>query len=239
MKKKFLIFVSIMLVVCLMVCLTGCNNTKDTTYDTVKLTKMQNFTHLNEKMVQNEVFDNVVMIGDSIVELYNTQEQFGNVNTLNGERIVLNRGISGDTSDKMLERLDKNALIIKPSTLFILVGTNDVGRGIDNRSIINNIKSAVIKAKNSGVDNIVVESVYPVNHGINGKMVGSRKNSTIIELNKGIKSMTKEENVQYVDVFSHLIDSEGNFNKDLSYDGLHPNEFGYDVISSVLLPYIK
>lgn len=212
---------------------------KDTSYDIIKTTKMNNFTHLNNKIIQNKQYGNIVIIGDSIAELYNTQEQFGVINTKYGEKIVLNRGISGDTSDKVLERLEINALNIKPSLLFFIVGTNDLGRGLTIDSIVNNVKNAIIKAKNSGVNQIVVESVYPVNRSLNTAMVGRRKNSDIKLLNEKLQAITTELNVKFASVFPKLCDNNGNFDKNLTFDGLHPNEKGYDIITSVLLPFIE
>ncbi len=230
MKKNIKIIILALILVCSILALVGCNNANplDTTYDTVKITKMNNFTHLNENAKHGEV----VMIGDSIVEIYNTHEHFSDIN-----KIVYNRGISGDTSDRMLERMS-NALDIEPSTLFVLIGTNDIGKGIPREETLSNTKKIIEKAKNSGVPKIVIESVYPVNHSINTKMVGRRKNKDIIEYNKSLKTLCNEQNVIYVDLFSALVDEKGNFKKSLTYDGLHPNDYGYDVITNVLKDYI-
>ena len=230
-KRTTSIIVTIFVLMCSLLLVVGCNhsNPLDTTYDTVKTTKMNNFTHLNETAKHGEV----VMIGDSIVEIYNTHEHFADV-----DKIVYNRGISGDTSDRMLERMS-NALDIAPSTLFILIGTNDIGRGIPRETTLANTKKAIEKAKTSGVKNIVVESVYPVNHAINPGMVGRRKNKDIIDYNKTLKTLCDEQSVIYVDLFSVLADGDGNFNSKLTYDGLHPNDIGYDAITSILKTYIK
>ena len=230
-KKYFAKIVCVLLLIAvLVVTFTGCNNKTDTTYDTVKTTKMNNFTHLNKRAKHGEV----VMIGDSIVEIYNTSEQFADV-----DKIVYNRGISGDTSDKLLERLHNNALNIKPSTIFLLVGTNDIGRGISQDVTLENAKKIIIECKQANIENIVIESVYPVNYNLNKGMVGSRKNEQIIEYNSKLKALCENQNVTYVDVYSKLTDENGEFNKNYTYDGLHPNETGYDVITAILKEYIK
>ena len=231
MKKTIrIILISVMIVIGV-VTLVACtkSNKLDTTYDVVKNTKKDNFTNLNKSAKHNQV----VMIGDSIVEIFNTYEHFADL-----DKEVYNRGISGDTSDRMLERMS-NALDIEPSTLVVLVGTNDIGRGIPRETTLANTKVVIEKAKNSGVENIVIESVYPVNHSINPGMVGARKNKDIIEYNEKLKTLCDDQNVTYIDLFSALADSDGNFNKDLTYDGLHPNDKGYDVITNVLKAYLK
>ena len=230
MRKNIKMLAVVTLVVVMAIALVACEyKNLDTTYNQEKRTKMENFTHLNESAQHGQA----VMIGDSIVELYNVQEQFAGM-----EKIVYNRGISGDTSDRMLERIS-NALDIEPTTLFVLVGTNDIGRGIPREDTLTNVRNVILKAKESGVENIVIESVYPVNHHLNKRMVGGRQNSDIIEYNKRLKALTEELSVIYVDLFSVLKGEDGEFKRELTYDGLHPNEHGYDVITSVLKGYIR
>ena len=54
---------------------------------------------------------------------------------------VYNRGISGDTSDRLLERLECNALNINPKNLVILFGTNDIGIGVPTEYTLKNKKN--------------------------------------------------------------------------------------------------
>ena len=100
-RKGFVYFAVIIVVVLLTLVLVGCGGNKSTEYDIVKMTKMDNYELLNETAQHNQV----VFIGDSIIELYPTYELFTGKN-----KRVYNRGISGDTSDRLLERMDKNAL---------------------------------------------------------------------------------------------------------------------------------
>ncbi len=109
MKKKVLI-ICIALICVILSCflLTSCNGGSQTDYDIVKKTKMENFELLNKSAKENQV----VFIGDSIIELFPTYELFADK-----DKIVYNRGISGDTSDRMLERMDKNCLNINPNVV--------------------------------------------------------------------------------------------------------------------------
>lgn len=232
MKKKILITIVAIITLLAMLSLVGCagGNNPNTEYDTIKMTKMTNYELLNQTAEKEQV----VIIGDSIVELYPTYELYADK-----DKEVYNRGISGDTSDRLLERLDKNALNIAPSTLCILVGTNDIGRGISQDVTLDNISQCIDKAQTAQVSEIIIQSVYPVNYNVNKAMVGRRKNSDIIEFNKKLKTLCEEKNVVYADVFSILTDEDGNFNTDFTYDGLHPNAKGYIEITKVLSPIIN
>lgn len=206
--------------------LLGCVSNTSTEYDVVKQTKKDNFTLLNENYAQQ---NQTVFIGDSIIEIYNTELFDGVLDTK-----VYNRGISGDTSDKLLERLQDNALNIAPQNLVTLVGTNDLSRKISLDTICDNISQVVDKSIESGVENIVVCSLLPVNKSINGKMVGIRNNKDIQLLNSMLKDMCRQKQVVYVDLFTLLEDEGGNFDKQYTYDGLHPNAQGYVVITQAL-----
>ena len=206
--------------------LSGCSKIISTEYDEVKQTKRDNYTLLNETYAQK---NQTALIGDSIIEIYNT-ELFDGI--LSGK--VYNRGISGDTSDKLLERLDDNALNITPQTLAVLVGTNDLSRKISLDTIRDNIGKFVEKSKQAGVENIIICSLLPVNKSVNGKMVGIRNNKDIRQLNSMLKDMCQQKQVVYVDLYTLLEDEDGNFDKQYTYDGLHPNAKGYVVITQAL-----
>ena len=75
----------------------------------------------------------IIFLGNSITNGAEWAELFKN-------KHVKNRGISGDTSDRLLERLECNALNISPKNLVILIGTNDIGIGLPTEYTLNNIK---------------------------------------------------------------------------------------------------
>ena len=112
------------------------NFQKKTAYDYVQQTKKENFSFLNETYAQQ---GQTVLFGDSITEIFNSYELFYAFSQTTGQA-VYNRGISGDTSDRLLERLECNALNISPKNLVILIGTNDIGLGLLTEYTLNNIK---------------------------------------------------------------------------------------------------
>ena len=75
----------------------------------------------------------IIFLGNSITNGAEWAELFKN-------KHVKNRGISGDTSDRLLERLECNALNISPKNLVILIGTNDIGIGVPTEYTLKNIK---------------------------------------------------------------------------------------------------
>ena len=112
------------------------NFQKKTAYDYVQQTKKENFRFLNEKYAQQ---GQTVLFGDSITEIFNSYELFYAFSQTTGQA-VYNRGISGDTSDRLLKRLKCNALNISPKNLVILIGTNNIGIGVPTEYTLKKIK---------------------------------------------------------------------------------------------------
>ena len=100
---------------------------KRTEYDAYKRSRAGSFAFLNQNYCEKGA---TVLAGDSITEGYTHTELFAEYTAETGIP-VYNRGISGDTSDRLLERLEKTILNIKPKNLVLLIGTNDLGVGAD------------------------------------------------------------------------------------------------------------
>ena len=186
---------------------------KRTEYDTDKNNKKDNFNFLNNKYC---IPAQTVIAGDSITEIFN-MDLFNSYIKESG-KLVYNRGISGDTSNKLLERFDSNVLALKPSNLVLLIGTNDLTLISDADYVFSNISEIVDKALNSDPDmNIILQSVYPVTY----------------------KNRRKNRLITYLDIYTLLLDNKGGFNSEYTYDGLHPNVRGFEVVANQIIPLLK
>ena len=104
---------------------------------------------MNEKYARH---GQTVLFGDSITEIFNSYKLFYAFSQTTGQA-VYNRGISGDTSDRLLERLECNALNISPKNLVILIGTNDIGIGVPTEYTLKNIRVHLEKYKRNFAKN--------------------------------------------------------------------------------------
>lgn len=198
---------------------------KQTEYNNEKSNKRDNFNLINSRYC---LTGQTVITGDSITEIFNMElfdEYIGN-----SGKLVYNRGISGDTSNRFLERFDSNVLALKPSNLVILIGTNDLSLISDADYVCSNIEKAVDKAIALNNEmNIIIQSVYPVTYR------NKKKNKSIISLNEMIKILCSEKGITYLDVYSSLLDDKGGLNQQYTYDGLHPNARGFEVAAEKII----
>lgn len=172
-----------------------------------------------------------VFFGDSITELCRTNDIYGEYSEKSGIQ-VLNRGISAETTDSMLARLDSSIIAIKPRNLVMLMGVNDLNKGTSQEQINDNIRSIIKRVKEKSPEtNIVLEAVYPTDTDRKSAyeriQLKGRDSATIASLNKKLAEMAQKEDVRFLDVTDILADENGNLRKDYTFDGLHPNISGY------------
>lgn len=204
-----------------------------TEYNAEKRNKMINYEHLNKHYCK---MGQTVLVGDSITEIFNYTELYADY-MKNSGKIVYNRGISGDTSDKLLERFESNVISLKPSNIVLLIGTNDFGYGLSMDDTINNIDKILELISEKCRDaNVVLQAVYPVS---SKNRYNIKKNKHIIELNKRIKKTAEKHAVTFVDLTDVLSDKNGSLKEKYTYDGLHPTVFGFEAVVEKIIPFLK
>lgn len=190
------------------------------------------FFELNE----NAEPGGIVFLGDSITDFFRINEFFHG-------KYVINRGIGGDTTDNILKRMPESVYDLSPSKVFILIGTNDLGNGKSKDYIIGNISKIISGIRKNCPDaKIYLESIYPVSSArikkIKKLIVGKRSNDKIMSINKGLEKLADEHGIKYIDVYSHLVGSDGNIRPEYTVEGLHLTVKGYSAAAAVLRPYV-
>lgn len=206
-----------------------------TMYNREQQTKLKNYSILNsEYALKNQT----VLLGDSITDFFNWYELFYDFSKSSGQA-VYNRGISGDTTDRLLERLQENVLNIEPKNIVLLIGTNDIGRGLPLSMSIENVSKIIENTKKACPDvNFVVQAVYPINRGMRDKFE-KRSNDKIELMNKEFLELSKKYGCQWLDITDKLKDETGNLKKEYTFDGLHLNVSAYKVIAENVIPLLK
>lgn len=175
-----------------------------------------------------------ILAGDSLSLWFPTE-------LLPQERTWLNQGISGETSTGLLKRV-KLFDITQPETIFVMIGINDLIRGIDDSTLLNNYREIVRDLRWVHPDaQIVVQSILP--HSDKHSNWEGRENllkipnQRIRHLNQELKFIAQEEGAYFFNLHSLFTDADGNLKPELSTDGLHLNQQGYLVWSSALKIY--
>lgn len=151
-----------------------------------------------------------------------------------------NRGISGDTTQGVLDRLS-TITKGKPSKIFLLIGTNDLSRGKSVDEVAKNVEKIVERVKReSPKTKLYVQSVFPVNPKFNKFLGHMNRQKDIAALNAKIKAVAARHGVTYIDVYKSLVTpSTDVMNPEYTNDGLHLLGKGYLKWVEVLKPYLK
>ena len=175
----------------------------------------------------------IVFLGNSLTDGCEWAELFGNPH-------IKNRGISGDEIMGIYDRIDP-ILKGKPAKIFLLTGVNDVSHDLTADSILVMYRKLVNKIKSdSPKTKLYIQSILPVNDEFTRFPKVHNKTQVILDINKGLKQLAKENGYIYIDLYTHFIaPGTQSFDKKYTNDGLHLLGPGYLVWKEVLKPYVK
>ena len=171
--------------------------------------------------------EGVVFVGDSIMELYNLPKYFK-------DKDYINRGISGNKSQDVLNRLQTNVIDLKPKTVLVHVGTNDIGHAIPEETYLANMDKIIEMLQTNLPDcNIIVNSIFPtvtLDNYNSKNLTKKRDNFTIMDINSKLRHLCNTKKVIYLDIHKSLLLND-KLNKTYTLDGLHLSDVGYKLVT--------
>lgn len=168
----------------------------------------------------------VVFLGDEITERWGQ----GAAKFFPG-KTYFNRGIKGQTTPQMLVRFRQDVIKLKPKAVVLLAGTNDLASvtgPITQRMYAENVMSIVELAKANNIK-VVLASLTPVCDCFT-KQTGIRPHGKIMGMNEWLEEYAKESGSVYLNYYSAMANGR-NLKKELTDDGLLPNDAGYAVMA--------
>ena len=177
----------------------------------------------------------VVFMGDSITDSWDDPKYGG----FFPGKPYIDRGISGQTTPQMLIRFRPDVIALQPRVVVILAGTNDIAGNtgpMTLAAIEDNLASMFDLAHANGI-RVVLASLLPISDYEKNKdgqqIIRSKQRppEQITSLNAWMKKYAAAHSGIYLDYFSAMADEKGFLKEELSEDGLHPNQKGYDIMA--------
>ncbi len=141
------------------------------------------------------------------------------------------RGISGQTTPQMLVRFRQDVIALHPAAVLILAGTNDIAGNTGPSTpemIEGNLMSMVELARANGIQPVLSSVLpaydYPWRPGL-------QPAPKIVALNAWMKDYAARNHVVYLDYWSAMADARQGLRPELTTDGVHPNEAGYEIMA--------
>ncbi|MFR8208813.1 GDSL-type esterase/lipase family protein [Hominenteromicrobium sp.] len=206
--------------------------------------KVHNFMCLNKFVKKGEI----VFTGSSLCELFPINEMLQNVEP----RIrVYNRGIGGDVTDGLLERMDESIFDLEPKKVFINIGTNDISRPEYKRErLMSQYRKILMQIcrRVSPETKTYVMSYYlvncemlPVAQTWSGEgQFGARTNAELEAVNAEVGKWQRSSGCAHAIrcVRLGLLDEKGNLKAEYTIEGMHMYANGYAVVLEKLMPYL-
>ena len=186
------------------------------------------FTKQVEELVQKEYqFDSakkkMVFAGSSSIRMWkDVQSYFPGYH-------VINNGFGGSHFSDLLHFYDQLVVKPAPEILFIYEGDNDIASHKKPGQVLKQAKELTVKLqKDLPETRVIYISPKP-------SIARDSLKNEYIRLNKKLNKHCRRENMEFADVWTAMLDKNGNVKQDIFLDdGLHMNKKGYDIWAGVI-----
>lgn len=156
-----------------------------------------------------------IMFGDSITE-------YGNWNQLLNHLMLLNKGISGNTSRDLLIRFDK-AIDKSADVVLIMIGINDLIQKRKPDKVFGNYIKILEKLQSLNIKPIVQSTLFV---GKDFHKLDPNINYNVAQLNTKLLEYCKEKNIIYLDI-NKILAPHNILEDQYTHDSVHINEKAY------------
>ena len=205
--------------------LSGCNMKEP---KQVQEWKIQNDPYYKHKTSQFKVLAmnekyTTTMLGDSITDEGQWDELLDNP-------YVQNRGISGDTTDGVLERLDSINKSIKQ--VFIMIGVNDIMRGREVDEVYSNYLKIIKHFQDRNIKVYIQATLF----------IGERRaenfNIKVEDLDNRLEKYAKENSITFINL-NPIFAPDKILKKEFTFDDLHLNGSAYKLWAQEIKKYFR
>lgn len=147
---------------------------------------------------------------------------------------ILNTGFGGSQTSDLLHYVDELILNYQPKKVFIYEGDNDISAGKPSEEIMEDTHELVERIKSKLPETqIFLISAKP-------SIARWHLKEQYLDLNNNFEQYSQsQDNVEYVDVWTTMLDEEGNPKSEIFLeDDLHMNQAGYDLWDKVISKYM-
>jgi len=170
-----------------------------------------------------ETRSSIAFLGDSITNHGDWERWFP-------DRLTYNLGVSGNTTDDVIERVDE-VIDLHPDAVALLVGTNDLGQRKSVEHLVRNIEFLLVTLRRGlPGTRMLVQSIMPR---------GAEFAERIHDANRHLRQFAPSVNAQYLDLWPALVGPGDEIDPAFSDDRVHLNDAGYEAWLSELRPGIE
>lgn len=164
----------------------------------------------------------IVFLGDSLTEGAEWNELFPDLP-------VRDRGISGDTTAGVLQRLG-TITSARPAAVFLLIGTNELGPALDPAPSLARQREILARIRRESPDTrVFVQSLLPR---------AARFRPAIESYNAALADLGREFGCTFIDLYPAFLAEDGSLRDEFTVDEVHLNTAGYLHWRELLQPHL-
>jgi len=148
----------------------------------------------------------------------------------------LNLGVVGDHTQNVLWRIQQGALEgLSPQVVVVMIGVNNLGGGFTPSATVGGVRAVVASVQERlPRSRILLLGILPARHSPSEAL-----RAKIAEANRLLAAMSWPSLTSFRDVGSVFLDADGNIQKTIMRDFLHPTAEGYQLLSDSVEPLLS
>ena len=220
MKKRICVCLSLIL---LFLFLGGCSDGKsdwEKQVEAYRKSKLEAYAAENLRYDDYEV--DVAFVGDSLTDGYDIKKYYP-------QFVAVNRGIGGDTTFDLENRLKVSLYDLQPKVAVMLIGANNFDSMFENYERI-----LIGFTENLSYTKIILLSLTSMSRE------WGKNNQLAAYNNVKIKKLAEKYSFEFVDLYSPLLNLEtGEIFDEYTTDGGHLTSLGYEVLTEQITPAVQ
>jgi lysophospholipase L1-like esterase len=140
-------------------------------------------------------------------------------------RLLHNAGVPGNVTSQMLDRENSDVFSFNPEVMFLLGGTNDLGKNVSLATAIANLRAIIVAARAKGI-HIFMLNLPPNSYQGMADQINS--------WNAAILHLANSYTIVMIDIRAVLSTSTGVYNPKYTVDGLHFNAAGAQLVANTI-----
>ncbi|CAN5187749.1 hypothetical protein BH09ACT5_BH09ACT5_01860 [soil metagenome] len=171
----------------------------------------------------NDIRSSIAFVGDSITNHGDWEAWFP-------DRLTHNLGVSGNTTDEVIERLD-SIVELHSDAVVLLIGTNDLGQRKSVEHLVRNVEFLLVTLRRElPGTRMLVQSIMPR---------GADFADRVRDANRHLRQFAPSVNAQYLDLWPALAGDGDEILPEFSDDKVHLTPAGYEAWLSELRPALE
>ncbi len=209
-------------------------------------TRRKEFDIKNHTLIYKGLKPDFLFIGDSITHYWELEAYFHS-----DGKLLINRGIGGDTTTYLETRFFVDALQLQPRYCILGIGINDsielegdYWKRLEPApyeevlaKAQKNISKVIKQAEETEIV-LILTSLLPIHIPIS--LNEPLRKRYICDMNEWLEKVSKDKKLTFVDYYKKMVvPGSDELLEGITYDGLHPNAIGYEIMADVIKEILK